>query len=611
MALRRKPESQFGSSAWFVPHVDDLRISPAGTWLATCGASGVSLFERATGALAWKSPGRLDSLKRVVFSRDEREVLVTAFEWAHLIDLEGARKPEQFGAVHGSCDAAFSPDGSRIAYFHGFDYVAVHDRAKGERRGIVEANGSPRGVEFTDDGDVVFATHTELVVMDDRLRRARWRRECAHPVHMHVRDGALWLVCADGSLQRIDLRTGEVEARWGADRSAPEGPERVRNLSAGVDIDEGGPRWALADEQGVHLFAADGVRTRKVAHVRPPRGERVTVAAGHGLTYCHWSDGPSLGAIRTFDAAGKQLPFDAPIQRIWVDARDGLMVNRAHQIEQLDSEDGSVITYLDGLMRAAGETGFLVDNEDQWSIVSGNDEIELPPDPDGYWDRAASPSGRTFVVFARGGALRVWNAGGELLAEDTVTHDRAAALTDERLWVQVAGGLGTWDLTSGEGGMRESASRLACRVAVASDVGQIAVYDRRREIVVLDGETLDELWATPYETPRGGGEDYAMSPDGSRLLSWGRDTLLYAAPGRLVAELDRSPLPWGTRVRSRFSPDGRFVAVAGRSRLRVYLAEDGTKIIDSKGPTHDLAFDVQRGVLWVARGGTIERWPLP
>ena len=472
-------------------------------------------------------------------------------------------------------------------------------------------------IVFTESGNIVVAEvagglkdHPQLICFDDRLTEIVWSRPSSVLPGLRSVGSELYLLHHDGSLERVDDRTGKTTGRWSVEPDDAAGDSTGRQSMIDVDVTEGEPRWVVATRAAVSLHRARDDAARLVRRIARPEDARTLVAAHGGTTYVYWNDGPGLGTVRRFDLDGEEYPQHLAIGRVWIDDRYGLMVNRGREVHQLDREDGTVVAYHEGLVRNAGPNGHFVElDRTRWSYFAGDDEIELPKPDNWYSESAISNSGNTFAVRDHYGRLRVWNRDGAVLLDNEQFSGAVAmTLTDEVLWVFVPRGLHRFDLAHDELLSVSNGGGTVYRLPRSAERGCLAYYQIGK-VVVVDDESLQPRFSV--EATYQGGADFAMSPDGSRIVCWGRSVVLFDGDGQQVANLDGSRLAYGTAVRSRFSPDSRWLANAGGSRLRVYRAEDGELVIDSKGTVQDLAFDDEHGLLWVARDGRLERWSLP
>jgi WD40 repeat protein len=304
--------------------------------------------------------------------------------------------------------------------------------------------------------------------------------------------------------------------------------------------------------------------------------------------------GGADGALQVWDAAtaralGPALHHDATV------------------VEGAVSEDGRlVVTVADG-----GKVRL-------WDLSSGKSHV-LAVSGEKTVRRVAFPAGGRVLLTEHGARIiRLWTATTEEpapLPHPWTDDDPCMALSEDARSLFGQDGASVphvWDLTSAElvgtPLPREQSMTLA---AVSADGHRVAMMGADGSLRVWHaGEGLGRpMW------PRGGVSHMTFSPDGTRVVTWGRGQPIQAwcNGGGDAVEM---PMPDnGAGAYVRFSPDSRLLLVIDEQKAQAWDLVEGRPITPPL--RHGAALLAAtfladgRQVLTVGRGGTVRVWELP
>jgi eukaryotic-like serine/threonine-protein kinase len=256
-----------------------------------------------------------------------------------------------------------------------------------------------------------------------------------------------------------------------------------------------------------------------------------------------------------------------------------------------------------------------------WRLAHRNGERFSLPHPQEVWAVDLSPDGQRIASGCNDGKLRVWNtATRQPLGEYNghTNHIWGVAWSPDGRQIATAGGDGTarlWEATTG----RELAvftghqHKRVDAVAFSPDGKRLATGSRDGTARIWEIATGRELFTLPANASWV--NTVAFSPDG-RWLATGhaREPVLKlwdAATGREIRVIGTSRY-WAIWS-SAFSPDGKTIAVAGKTGIAYLLEVDtGKELISFKGHRHEiksLAFSQDGKFLATASADrTIKLW---
>lgn len=522
-------------------------------------AIGVGVLAVLAGGLAWYATRQANEAEaQRILAEDERNRALV-FQSLYLASLS------QQETVRGN-----ATNGILLAL------EALPSEAQAERPYVVEAEAALYAAVFA---------HRELAVLEGHegpVRSTAFSRD-GRQIATTSADGTVrvWDVANRHEIVALRGVQGPIfnSATFSADgrhvlTASSDGTARLWDAATGVELAVVGRHelgiWSAA-------FSADG-------------GRVVTASQDHTAQLWQAASGQELKVLQGHEQDVRSAAF----------SRDGNLVVTASSdgtARLWDSVSGQQLAILVGhegwvLSAAFNADGTRVVTASQdgtarlWNAATGEALVILRGHEGVVWSAAFSGDGNRVVTASEDGTARLWDsASGKQLAI-LGGHDgpvRSAALTED-----------------GES------------LVTASDDGSVRLWDARpdRHAVPLSPEAVT---AGYYGTVRFG----AFSRDGSRLLTASSDCVAQlwdAATGKEIAtlgeeedQLDRMICRHALRtVAAAFNPDGTRVATALGSRLRVWDAGDGSKLLDFEEPEESfqsVAFDADGTRLLVVAAG--------
>jgi WD40 repeat protein/transcriptional regulator with XRE-family HTH domain len=461
---------------------------------------------------------------------------------------------------YGVPDAAYSPDGTRLASLGAFGEVKVWDPGSGELLFALDAGTDEIGssVAFSPDGQsLAEALETQVVLWDIQ------RREIASTLSGR----------SIGTTIGYNLGVGQISFS----------PDGQRLAVANMD---GVPKvWDVATQSEVLSLAGEMLPAKAIAY-----------SADGALL----ATGGDEGIVRVWDAEDGAEIFTLPLGGIIHSvsfSSDGAHLGAA-------SEEGSVkvweaaigeevlslprlsglydIAFLaDGTFATAGQDGTIR----VWDPLSGQELLTLAGATSTVISVAGSPDGRRIASGAYDGSLRVWDGapGREVMtiqAHAGIVWDVACSPDGSRLVSVGADGFGRiWDFESGalvltvvqESDPTDGFTGLA----ISPDGSRIATGSTSGEISVWDSQTGAPL--TSLEGHANYVIELAFSPDGTRLASasWDGSAKVWdlASGDELITLTDHGRAGMVSGIA--FSPDGETV-FTGPDATIVYQWEAAT-----------------------------------
>jgi WD40 repeat protein len=512
---------------------------------------------------------QLDASAIALLSEDPELSLLLARESARLAPAAAAEDAllqalltsqvrEQYRSRGAVSDLAYSPDGRLLAYSSDDGNVYVRDLRTGEQLFVREV-GVEGGVTFSSDGQLllVHGSKGPAVVLD-------------------VASGAARCTFADAGAAPADATIADSRAVL------------VRNAKAYFYELETCERAATLGRVGstaVRLVASpDGGR---IAFLSGRRARIADTEAGRVLfTLQHPGEITSLA----FSNDGRRIVTGGRdrLARVWNGFNGKLLYELVgHQGQVLDVAIGPGGTEVATV--STDGTGRV------WEAQTGELRATLFGHTNFVRSVAFSPDGQSVVTASRDGTARTWALNGRRLATLAGNADVVdlARFSPDGYSVATAGADGSvkiWDA-----GTRPQLSRSSLAppdppspTATSPDGDVTASADG--PIVRLEGSdgAVTELVGHRLDV-----SSVAFSPDGTRLVTAGRDhdAILWDVPTGTALRALRGH--FGSVSDARFSPDGRWIVTAGPRSVGLWRASDGRLIrllVGPEGPFTAAAF---------------------
>jgi WD40 repeat protein len=474
--------------------------------------------------------------------------------------------------------ATFSPDGSLIATASRDRTARIWDARTGDPRHVLRHRGGVGSVAFSPDGRrVVTASADDTAAVWDVQSGRRLAQ-----MEGHQDDVVRAVFSPDGTL--VATASGDNTARlWDAATGGP-----IATFRGHTD-ELGNPRFS---PDGRRLLTSSDDGTARVWHV--PQG---TAAIAGG--------GPLAGAALSPDQS-RVLTWNRGTRAQLVDERTHRVVKRFWPVGTGVFLPGGRFAIAPASAEAAAQirdarTGELL------ATLPGVPAVKLAAGG----DRLATASLTGFEVkvwdVRSGREVTTLDTGGESVAAVALSPDGRRAIT-----MNLAGGVGAWDATSGaqlgtldhHAGFQSPAAAFAAdgrHAVLTSQDGPVPMWDLRaaepqrllRAHAQIESEAIGVAW---------GGDRVAVADRGAS----GAARIFDAATGRVVAELRGHK----DEVRSvAFSPDRRWVVTASKDgTARVWEAATGRAVaefVGHRGPLVSAAFARDgRHVLTASADGT-------
>jgi RNA polymerase sigma factor (sigma-70 family) len=557
-----------------------LRFTPDGAKLVTQGASGLRVWDAATGKELRRFAPAGMTVHAADVSADGKLALTADADKQgalRLWDVGTGRQIRQCGNARSSGPLRLAPDGKTVAAPGSSGEVELHDAATGKCRHTLMGN--------TDwNSPAMFSADSKILVTSGADKTVR-----------------LWDVATGRELRRIDCPEAMSSVVLSSDG------KWLSSVGLHKENHAGGIICFLPDNQVRIWDAATGKELRQLVGPAKP----MTRAGFVALAFAR--DSKTLVTLVMDD-----------VLRIW----DAPMGKELRTFSGCSTNLGALALSLDGKSAAIANGGTAVRIID---LASGKDRVPLAGHAGGVYAAAIAPNGAT--IFTAGGhdSICVWDAATGKEVRRLGGHGRwgssLALSPDGRLLYSLDSGgkLLTWDTKTGRMRQRPAGDHRASGIsmmALSADGKLLAAVRDKKSIVLIDAESgkpirtaagLDGqvcygagfssdgrtlvVWTeaqdvhvidvatgrTRKKYPFAGDEDKrlsycaALSPDG-RLLAFGSQSRFLSiqdvATGKEIGRFDR--LPDGVS-RVAFSPDGGSLAWGGWNDPTIHLLELSTR----------------------------------
>ncbi len=444
-----------------------------------------------------------------------------------------------------------------------------------QARDLFRAGGPVRRVDVSADGRrLAFASDDGLARVVDPVER---------PEHSRDRRG----------FGRRHL--GRPRARPGQ-RGARQDPFRRRDRALRPRVDQsrrrrGGRGFVVGVGNGIgHIWSARSCELLRtlgrmgetaVRVVASPDGSQAAFVSGREARVVAVPSGRARYRLR-HPGEITSLDFSADGNRVVTGGRDRLARiwsgNSGRLLHELSGHQGQVLDVAIG----AGGTEVATASTDGtgriWDAVTGTLRAPLFGHTNFVRTVDFSPDGQSVVTSSPDGTARTWSLGGRRLAT-LAGHDGAvldARFSPDGFTVITGGEDGTVRLW--EAGTRPLLARAA-GVAGPAAPALTATTDDGETTATVDGELVrlerSDGSSADLEGHRLVVSSVALSPDGKRLVTAGRDhnVILWDVESGQPLRVLRGH--FGSVADARFSPDGRWIVTAGPRSVGVWKAADG------------------------------------
>ena len=560
-----------------------VAFQPDGRRLATASDDGTAKLWDAETGIELRRFQHTGSVSSVIFSPNGRRLVTGSHDCTvKLWDAETGAEIRTFQHASPVLSVAFRPDGKRLATGSSDQTVKLWDAETGEQfRAIQGHNGIVHSVAFSPDGGRLASASEDgtAILSDGEIGRDLFTlqahastvssvafspdsRRLATGSHDHT--AKLWDTKTGKELRTLDGHTADVcsvgfspDGQWLATASA----DRTVKL------------WDV--ESGKELRAVQGHVNSVLSVAFSPDGLQVATAS-EDKTAKLWDVETRMQGFQGQSSLASSVAFSPDSRRLaTVDADRAVKLWNTETLAELHTFDThsspvSSITFSpDGRNLATASADRTVK---LWNAETGKELHTFQGHTDSVTDVAFSPDGRLLATTSADRTVKLWNVetGKELHTfqghSDSVAN--VAFSPDGRL-LATASADRTGKLWNVETGKElhtfQGHSDSVANVAFSPDGRLLATASADRTVKLWNVETGSELHKfQPLTSPV---LSVAFSPDGQRLVTASADRIVKLWDLQLGLELFSIAGNGAGRVS--FSPDGRWLAMGGRSIMLV------------------------------------------
>jgi len=506
---------------------NSLDYTPDGKFLVSGGKGGARVWDASTGKLIRRIGDDLpSSFGQAALSLDGK--LIGVGGWGEdkggaVYEFTTGRLLYRFGRPsNNATPACFSPNGKVLAVTYMTDIIDLLDAVSGELLHSLKYQPSPQ--HFYSYQPLAFTPDSKSLIAGDQ--------DCIR----------IWDVTSGREMGRF----GDMRGRSAAMALSADG--RQLAISAVCVVNQNQSTTTFGDNR-IHIWDLASQREARIIVVP----SRKTVG------------GKPVGPHFRFTPDGKALltaSYDGELY-VW-DSKTGAELRH---FQDFCGPLSAMACAPNGRDLAIAECGTTIRVRD---ILTGQDLLPVTGHRDSIIHLANSPDGRHIATAGSDGLIYLWdrtsgrkvqclpNSGG-------LVNDIAYAANGDILFSSSSDHtLHFWDIRNGQELRRcqiPMTSWADCMV-LSPDGKRLVLAGEDHQLHVLDAASGAERWT--YQGPTKMILAVGFSPDGQTLRAWSADFCLHSwdmATGQYRSLA--SPIHWDDNTKASFSPDGRYIALAG------------------------------------------------